>query len=146
MSQGKWFCLSDKDCSISQIMHQPYRDFFSGILETTSPSKDTTLLIILYVVFMLFFKWCVFYILGLVLYKIIIPCSTKCAWKFSLSLSHKDYFCPPRMDKLSLENVLKVTYIQPSGKKMLFYIIYFKYQYILTFCFFFFSRARIFPF
>lgn len=42
--------------------------------------------------------------MSLVLYKIIILCSTKCAWKFSLSLPVKDYFCPARMNKLSFKH------------------------------------------
>lgn len=65
---------------------------------------------------MLFLKLCVFYIMGLVLYKIFTLCSTKFAWNFSLSLSLKDYFFPARMDKLSFKHSFEGN-IDPAFKK-----------------------------
>lgn len=54
--------------------------------------------------------------LGLVVYKITISCSTKCAWKLSLSLSLKDCFCPASVDKLSLKHSFEGN-VDPAFRK-----------------------------
>lgn len=54
--------------------------------------------------------------LGLVVYKITISCSTKCAWKLSLSLSLKDCFCSASVDKLSLKHSFEGN-VDPAFRK-----------------------------